>query len=58
MKLAEALEMRKEKLVLLFSRNLGLPLDEGNVAATLWMSALREDTLQSLESLTDRRCAP
>lgn len=57
-KLTEALEMRKEKLLLLFSQNLGLPLDEGNVAATLWMSALREDTLQSLESLADRRCAP
>ena len=50
MELAERLEERQEKLVLLFSQTLGLSLDEGSAAATLLMSELKEESLTKLES--------
>lgn len=49
---ARALEARKERLQLFFCR-LGLPLDEGAAAATLLMSALREESLAHLEALSE-----
>lgn len=48
--LAERLEERQEKLVLLFSQMLGLSMDEGSAAATLLMSELKEESLMKLES--------
>lgn len=49
--LARALEERREKLELLFSRRLGLPMDEAAAAALLLMSGLQEESLARLEAL-------
>ena len=49
--LGQRLEARREKLVLLFSRGLGLPMDEAAAAALLLMSGLKEESLARLEAL-------
>lgn len=48
--LAERMEERQEKLVLLFSQSMGLSMDESSLAATLLMSELKEDSLVKLET--------
>ena len=50
--LAERLESRKERLLILFSKQFGLSPDESSAAATLLMSGLSEERLNRLE------CAP
>ena len=50
MALAEQLEARQERLLLLFSQTFGLSMDESSAAATLLMSELREESLVQLES--------
>ena len=50
--LAERLEERRDRLLLLLCRQFGLPMDEGNAAATLLMSELKEESLLLLEKGT------
>lgn len=47
--LAEQLEMRQERLILLFCRTFDLPMDESCTAATLLMSGLSEESPTRLE---------
>ncbi len=47
--LAEQLEMRQERLILLFCRTFDLPMDESCIAATLLMSGLSEESPTRLE---------
>lgn len=48
--LARALEARRDKLMLLFIRRDGFPIDEALIAATNLMSVLKEESLQALEA--------
>ena len=48
--LARALEARRDRLMLLFIRRDGLPMDEALIAATNLMSLLKEESLQVLEA--------
>ena len=52
--LAQALEARRDNLMLLFIRRDGFPMDEALVAATSLMSALKEESLQVLEAQLNR----
>lgn len=47
--LAKQLEERRDCLLLMFCRQFGLSMDEGNAAATLLMSELKEESLEKLE---------
>lgn len=47
--LAQKLEERQERLVLLFSQTLGVSMDESSLAASLLMSELSEESLTRLE---------
>jgi len=51
---AKALEDRKEKLLLLFSRTHQLPLDESGIAAVVLMVELSEESLCKLEDASVR----
>ena len=46
---AQALEARRDQLMLLFIRRDGFPMDEALIAATSLMGALKEESLQALE---------
>ena len=46
---AQALEARRDKLMLLFIRRDGFPMDEALTAATSLMGVLKEESLQALE---------
>ena len=46
---AQALEARRDKLMLLFIRRDRLPMDEALIAATSLMGVLKEESLQALE---------
>lgn len=48
--LARALEARRDKLMLLFIRRDGFPIDEALIASTNLMSVLKEKSLQALEA--------
>ena len=48
--LAQALEARRDRLMLLFIRRDGLPMNEALIAATSLMSVLKEESLQALEA--------
>ena len=50
MELAERLEERQERLVLLFSQSFGLTMDESSLAASLLMSELSETSLAKMEN--------
>lgn len=50
MRLAEALEARRDRLLLLFVRRFGLSMDQGAQAATLLLSGLEEESLDRLEA--------
>ena len=50
---AQALEARRDKLMLLFIRRDALPMDEALMAATSLMGALKEESLQALEAQLD-----
>ena len=50
MGLAEALEARRDRLLLLFVRRFGLSMDQGALAATLLISGLEEGSLNRLEA--------
>lgn len=50
---AQALEARRNKLMLLFIRRDALPMDEALIAATSLMGVLREESLQALERQLD-----
>lgn len=47
---AQALEARRDKLMLLFIRRDALPMDEALMAATSLMGVLKEESLQALEA--------
>ena len=47
---AQALEARQDKLMLLFIRRDALPMDEALMAATSLMGVLKEESLQALEA--------
>ena len=49
MRLAEELEARRDRLLLLFSRRFGLSMDQSAAAATLLLSGLEEESLRRLE---------
>ena len=46
---AQALETRRDKPMLLFIRRDGFPMDEALIAATSLMGVLKEESLQALE---------
>ena len=46
---AQALEARRDKLMLLFIRRDGFPMDEALMAVTSLMGVLKEESLQALE---------
>ena len=48
--LAQALEARRDRLMLLFIRRDGLPMNEALIAATSLISVLKEESLQALEA--------
>lgn len=48
--LAQALEARRDNLMLLFIRRDGLPMDEALCAATSLMGALKDESLRALEA--------
>ena len=48
--LAEELEARRDRLLLLFARRFGLSMDESALAATLLLSGLNEESLSRLEA--------
>ena len=50
---AQALEARRDKLMLLFIRRDALPMDEALIAATSLMGVLKEESLQALETQLD-----
>lgn len=50
LKLAEALEERRDRLLLLFARRFGLSMDQSALAATLLLSGLNEESLALLEA--------
>ena len=50
---AQALEARRDKLMLLFIRRDALAMDEALIAATSLMGALREESLLALEAKLD-----
>ena len=50
LRLAEELEARRDRLLLLFARRFGLSMDQGALAATLLISGLEEESLNWLEA--------
>ena len=48
--LAEELEARRDRLLLLFARRFGLSMDQSALAATLLLSGLNEESLALLEA--------
>lgn len=50
---AQALEARRDKLMLLFIHRDGFPMDEALIAATNLMGVLKEESLQTLEAQLD-----
>ena len=50
---AQALETRRDKLMLLFIRRDALPMDEALMVATSLMDVLKEESLQALEAQLD-----
>ena len=48
--LAEELEARRDRLLLLFTRRFGLSMDQSALAATLLLSGLNEESLALLEA--------
>ena len=50
---AQALEVRRDRLLLLFIRRDGFPMDEALIAATSLMGVLKEESLQALEKQLD-----
>ena len=48
--LAEELEARRDRLLLLFARRFGLSMDQSALAATLLLSGLNEESLAPLEA--------
>ena len=50
LRLAEELEARRDRLLLLFARRFGLSMDQSALAATLLLSGLNEESLALLEA--------
>ena len=54
-RLAEELQERQERLMLMFARQYGLDMDESSLAATLLMSGLKKESLEKLCPM-EREC--